>query len=153
MIRKLPYSKYIALGVLIAVLGLAYVNYIKPSKDTTTGTIGNDKFSFQVAETPQERQLGLSGQPGLSATSGMLFIFDKPDIQCIWMKDMQFDLDILWFDQDSNLIHLERDVQLSSYPKSFCSPSAAKYVVEVNAGRSKELGWQLGDKLQFEKKQ
>ncbi|MFH1430306.1 MAG: DUF192 domain-containing protein [Candidatus Uhrbacteria bacterium] len=50
----------------------------------------------EVAQTPEQRRLGLSGRPPLAADSGMLFVFDHSDYHRIWMKDMLFGIDCIW---------------------------------------------------------
>jgi uncharacterized membrane protein (UPF0127 family) len=63
------------------------------------------------------------------------------------MKDMKFDIDMLWFDQTQTLIHLQENATKATYPSSFCPPSAASYVLEVPVGTVSQLGLKLGDRF------
>ena len=90
--------------------------------------VGQNAFSVTVANTPDERKQGLSGVAGLDAYEGKLFIFDTADTWGIWMKDMNFPIDVLWFDDNRALIYVVNDMQPDSYPKVYTPPTAARYV-------------------------
>lgn len=63
--------------------------------------IGEGVFvKIEIAKTKEDRIRGLSGKKQLDVDSGMLFIFDKPNIYKFWMKDMNFPIDIIWIDKD-----------------------------------------------------
>jgi uncharacterized protein len=109
--------------------------------------ISNQEFEAKIAHDVKTRQQGLSGKTCLGDNQAMLFLFENSDVHCFWMKDMKFAIDILWFDESRRLVHQEQNVSPDSYPKNYCPPSAAKYVVEANAGTSSHYGWQLKDKL------
>ncbi|MBA3758466.1 DUF192 domain-containing protein [Candidatus Saccharibacteria bacterium] len=114
------------------------------------GRIGSGYFNFELANSPTERNQGLSGRQPLKSTEGMIFAFDEPGQSCFWMKDMKFNLDILWFDENKKLIYEKHDVSPDTYPESFCSDIPAKYVVEVTAGVATKNQIKLGDKLDIE---
>jgi uncharacterized membrane protein (UPF0127 family) len=110
----------------------------------------NDRhYSLQVVSTEAERAKGLGGRESMSADQGMLFVFDRPEAACFWMKDMRFSLDIMWLDAGKRVIHVARDVSPQTYPKSFCPPTPAKYVIELNAGEAAKSGITTGHTLKF----
>ncbi len=103
-----------------------------------------------VADSPQERSKGLSGRSSLPDDRGMVFIFDKPDELCFWMKDTLIPLDMIWLDEAKKVTKVEANVQPSSYPDSFCSLEPKdKYVIELNAGKAQEFGIKTGQTLSF----
>lgn len=104
-------------------------------------------ISLETARTNSALILGLSGRESMPRDHGMLFIFDIPGKQCMWMKDMHFSLDMVWLDEKHRIVHIEKDLQPETYPKSFCSPKPAKYVVEVNSGIATQAGLQEGQQL------
>ena len=114
------------------------------------GRIGSGYFNFEVADSPSERNQGLSGRQPLKSTEAMIFAFEEPGQSCFWMKDMKFNLDILWFDETKKLIYEKRDVSPTTYPESFCSDTPAKYVVEVTAGVAAKNQIKIGDVLDVE---
>ncbi len=111
--------------------------------------IANHEYVFELADTPAKRQQGLSNRPILSPQEGMLFIFPEPDKACFWMKDMKFNLDILWFDSSKKLVYEQQNLSPDTYPQSFCPPSNSSYVLEVNAGTIAKLKLKEGDQLQL----
>lgn len=111
------------------------------------GIIAGQDIMLEVADEPKEHVMGLSGRTKLPENYGMLFVFAEPSDACFWMKDMNFDLDILWFDENKKLIHQVQQISRDSYPKSYCSATLAKYVVELDSGNSVARGIKLGDTL------
>ncbi len=114
-------------------------------------SIKDTEFRLEVADTPVARAKGLGGRSGINLGEGMLFVFDIPDIECFWMKDVNFNIDILWFDADKRLIHVVPDLSPSTYPNTFCPPTTAKYVVELPAGMARTFDINNGDILTVEK--
>ncbi len=116
---------------------------------TPTVRLKNNVFNVEVMRTDEQRQRGLSGREKLDIEAAMLFEFEMPDKHCFWMKDMKFNIDILWFNDQNRLIHQERNAPLASYPNSFCPPAPAKYVLEVQAGTADRLNLQNGETIYF----
>jgi uncharacterized membrane protein (UPF0127 family) len=109
-------------------------------------------MTLLVASTRAEQEHGLSDVPYLASTTGMLFVFDKPDDYGFWMKDMEFPLDIIWLDQSFKIIHIEHDLSPSTYPNVFYPGSPAKYVIEVNAGIAQKFSLAIGETMQIYQK-
>ena len=99
-----------------------------------TVRIGDQKFDVDIVRTPEDRVRGLSGRPDLKPNTGMLFVFDKPGMYGIWMKDMLFPIDILWVNQFGSIVHIERQASPDSYPRRFQAAKPALYVLEIPAG-------------------
>lgn len=99
-----------------------------------TATIGNTTLQVELAETAQQQQTGLSHRESLKQGKGMLFIFNEDSSQPIWMKDMQFSIDIIWLNVAMKVVHIEQRVTPETYPQIFQSPTPARYVLEVPAG-------------------
>lgn len=107
-------------------------------------TLEGKKFYTDIADHPAEQTKGLSKRRELKQDQAMLFVFSQPDYQCMWMKDMKFNIDILWFDENGNLIHGIKNAEPSTYPEQFCPPKPAKYVLEVAAGQADILNLAIG---------
>lgn len=93
----------------------------------------------KVAKTEQERQKGLSGTDMLPVGEGMLFVFDTPGKHGIWMKDMKYPIDIIWFDADFKLVDQRYSVGPDTYPNVFYPTESAVYVLEVPEGALSEM--------------
>lgn len=98
--------------------------------------IGSKTYQLEQVSTPEKLQLGLSNRNSLGSDSGMVFVFSRSQEQCIWMKDMNFTLDIIWLDIEGKILALEENVNPASYPRQYCH-GLTKYVIELNAGEIK----------------
>lgn len=100
-----------------------------------------------VADTNAERQLGLGGRSSIGPTEGMLFVFNSDGVWRVWMKSMQFGIDILWLAHDGTVVDIQRYVYPESYPDVFAPSVPARYVLEVGAGVSEAQGINRGDNI------
>jgi uncharacterized membrane protein (UPF0127 family) len=106
----------------------------------------------ELAETPAQRTLGLSGRDSLPKDEGLLFIFDQEsESNCFWMKDMNFAIDMVWLDSDKNVVTIKENATPESYEtrETFCPDQPAKYGLEINTGKAAELGIEPTEKLRF----
>lgn len=111
--------------------------------------IKSSLFVGYVADTAEKRTQGLSGKTFLPSNTSMLFEFDTPDIYGIWMKDMNFPIDIIWLDKNKTIVNLISSADPGSYPHVFYPPKDSLYVIEVRAGLIKDKGLKLGDEILF----
>lgn len=100
-----------------------------------------------VADTMSSRIKGLSDTPYLPDDVVKLFVFGVPGSHSIWMKDMNYAIDILWLSEDGFIVHIEEKVDPGTFPNSFASPVPAWFVVEANAGFVETNNIELGDEL------
>lgn len=142
-------SKIILIGLISAVILIAINMNTEQQKENNTGTangglekraltIGTAVLQVELAQTTQQRMTGLSHRSELAEDHGMLFIFDTDGRHGIWMKDMQFPIDIIWIDAAMKVVHIAGSVTPETYPKSFTSQTPARYVLEVPAGYADE---------------
>ncbi len=125
---------FVAVLLLFLIVGVTSIP--KTNGSTIQSKFGNKLYNLEIAKSEAEHVKGLSGRNKLPLNSGMLFVFNSPQIQCFWMKDMNFNLDILWLDSSKHIIFIKQNLPPSSYPNSYCSDIPAKYVVELNAGET-----------------
>lgn len=118
-------------------------------KYPVTMRIGGTAFKAKLANSDSERQKGLSGTRSLPKNHGMLFVFDDNGFWGIWMKDMNYPLDIIWLSQDKNIVHIEENVEPSTYPRTFTPFVPARYVVEFPANTVSQNHLKEGDKASF----
>ncbi len=100
--------------------------------------IDNMTLDVQIADTPDRMTEGLQFQQPLPYNQGMIFIFPQPQIISMWMIDMQFPLDMIWFDNNGNVIDIEKSLP-PCHANSTCpiytgQMQNAKYVLEVTGG-------------------
>ena len=122
--------------------------YPKTDKTSIRGIYINDMPMWvDVADSVKEIKTGLSGRTTLEIGQGMLFIFDKLDFYGMWMKDMNFPIDIIWIDENLQIIDIKTQVLQKSYSEIFYPVQKALYVIEVNAGFSELNNIKIGDKV------
>lgn len=109
--------------------------------------IGEMAVEASVAQTWPERIKGLSDTPYLPAQVVKLFVFDSVGLHSIWMKDMQYAIDIIWLDNAGTIIHIVEGAAPESYPAMFVPESDARYVIETVEGFVSEHGVTLGTKV------
>lgn len=97
-------------------------------------------IGVEVVSTDETRQLGLSGRDPLSDGTGMLFAYENPGLHGIWMKDMNFPIDIIWIGAEDSrkatlrVLDVEKNVDPETYPTVFTPSVPSTYALEVNAG-------------------
>ncbi len=122
-------------------------------RTTRIGVAGHE-VTAELAVTPAERQHGLSDRSTLAADAGMLFDMGQVGTPGFWMKDMHFPLDMVWIDASKHVAAVTADVQPQpgapdSALRLYQPPSAIRYVLELNAGAAKKLGFTAGASVDF----
>jgi uncharacterized membrane protein (UPF0127 family) len=140
---------FIITGGALLVLFLRF--WVNPQSAKPELTIGNTTIEVLLAETPEAQQQGLSGKAALKPNEGMLFLFEDPQIQGFWMKDMRFSIDIIWIDKNWQIAGISPNLSPDSYPEVFYSPQEVQYVLEVPAGFSTRENLSVGQAIQFER--
>jgi uncharacterized membrane protein (UPF0127 family) len=112
-------------------------------------TLNNERFDLDLAKTPAERAKGLSGTGLLPAGTGKLFVFDTLESHGFWMKDMNYPIDIIWFDQNMYIVGISKNLAPNTYPKVFYPDSLSLYTLEVNAGVADQLNLNSGTRAQL----
>lgn len=146
----------IALVCITAGLGIlyAYVTNQTPTKPKQMNATQHAYLQtadrcllLAVAATPNQRRRGLSDYDSLDDNEGMLFIYDQPGNYGFWMKDMDFAIDVIWLDEDYEVVTVKRNLSPSSYPNTFYPTKPAKNVIEVASGTAQTLKINPGDRL------
>ena len=129
--------------------------FASEKRDITKVQIGNlpaqagNIWNVEVVSSLSDRIKGLSGRESLRKESGMLFIFPESDFHGIWMKDMNFSIDIIWISEELQVVGLYEGVVPESYPEVFRPEAEALYVLEINAGEADKAKIKIGDVVTF----
>jgi uncharacterized membrane protein (UPF0127 family) len=142
---------YVALAALILIVelpgGLASAQTPGPREELTiAGKSGPHEFQVEIADEPRETEFGLMFRRSMGENEGMLFDFGGEEPRSFWMRNTYIPLDMLFIKGDGTIESIaERTTPLSD--KSVPSKGAVRYVLEINAGTSDELGIEPGDKV------
>ena len=122
------------------------------------GTIklDNKMLDVQIAETDAQRVRGLMFQDSLPDDQGMIFVFSQEQVVPIWMLNMQFPLDIIWFDANGNVLNIAKNVPpcKSALETATCTVQnadgkKAMYVLEVTGGFTDKFHITESSKMQI----
>ena len=80
-----------------------------PGPPEATLTVGLQQVRVEVADTAARRSRGLSRRASLAPGRGMYFPYEVPARPGFWMKDMRFDIDIVWL-RDGHITGIEASV-------------------------------------------
>ena len=103
-------------------------------------TIGDKKYKVEIADTPEKQEKGLMGHESLPEDQGMLFIYDEPQDLSYWMKNTLISLDIIFIDDDMEVVSVKQGQPMSEEP---ITEDDVQYVLEVNSNSGIEEGDQL----------
>jgi len=140
------FKKRLILYILLITL---CVTFVFINKKTPTLETPNKKYQILLANTEELRIKGLSNKKELEKNKIMLFVFEKEEIVGIWMKEMLFNIDIVYVDENWKVVNYFDDVSPNTYPNIFYSSSPVKYVIEMNNGERLASGIDKGVKLYY----
>ena len=112
---------------------------------SVTLNAGMHNIQAEVAQTPDERSIGLMFRKSMGANEGMLFAFEQPATQCFWMKNTLLPLSIAFVAADGTVVNID-DMKPQTLD-SHCSVKEVPFVLEMNAGWFAKRGIKVGFKL------
>lgn len=107
------------------------------------------RIIVETARTPAEHQAGLSGRNTLPEDSGMLFLFESPDIYPFWMKDTRIPLDIIWLRNNQVVEMTSLNPESNGTTPSHNPAALADSVLELPQGKASTYNIQLGSRLDW----
>lgn len=118
--------------------------------ETTQVRIGSGAFDVRLATTDLTREKGLSGVEELGANEGLLMVYDTESNWGIWMKNMKLPLDIIWLNNNKEVVYIVTNASPSlGDSQTFTPKDPARYVLEVPEGTVKSTGIKVGTKADF----
>ena len=131
--------------VLALLLALPFAAALAQGLPVTELRAGMHLIRAEVASDFSTRSRGLMHRKGLAPNSGMLFVFDGPSQQCMWMKNTYIPLSVAFLDEQGTIINIA-DMQPHS-EQTHCSARPALYALEMTRGWFAERGIKPGVKL------
>jgi uncharacterized membrane protein (UPF0127 family) len=146
-LRRLLWVAVLCLSTGLGLPALADESAGQPQMDLarTRLSAGMHQIEVQVAQTPEQRSIGLMHRREMPQHEGMLFVFERPGVQCFWMKNTLLPLTAAFVADDGRIVNLADMQPLSE--ASHCSDKPVRYVLEMNQGwfakKRIEAGYQL----------
>ena len=150
LLQNMPTRLQVIIPIAIAAFIIGAVGIISIPSDAKLeavefprGTIKLDEhvLEVQIADTEPRRVRGLMFQEQLPYDQGMIFVFEESGFYSLWMLNMQFPLDMIWFDSDGKVVYIDKNVPpcKSALETVTCTgnnsaENEAKYILEVTAG-------------------
>ena len=69
--------------------------------------MGDCEFFLEVANSAEERAVGLMGRESMGRDRGMLFVFSAEQVLGFWMKNTLIPLDIIFIDSDLSVVDVQ----------------------------------------------
>ena len=143
-------------STLVLALFVLACNRLEPAGATSPQpdgwiTIAGQRVALELARTPEEQTLGLGRRDALAWNRGMLFTYEEAGFPRFWMKDMRFDIDIIWIrgdrivDIDHRVPHVPGENGPVVAPRSLTDR-----VLEVPAGYAQAHGWRQNQRVEIE---
>ena len=107
--------------------------------------VNGTPLRVEVADSEEKRVNGLSNRPRMAEDRGMLFVFEESGRYPIWMRNMQFPLDVFWLDGRGVIVDIWKNASPDSYPQIFEPLAEAYYILETVAGFSEVYNVEIGD--------
>lgn len=143
----------IALALLsMLLIGLTVLRRNLVRKELYEVSVAGHALSVEIADEPHELMRGLMSRKELDQNQGMLFVFENLGRHPFWMKNTLISLDMLWLNENFEIIHIENSVppcRESPCLSYAAETNKAKYVLEVNGGWTLEKGVKVGDVVEF----
>jgi len=86
----------------------------------------------EVADTVAARMQGLMYRTSLAPNSGMLFVYEQPAMECMWMKNTLVPLSVAFMDDKGTIINVAR--MQPQTEDSHCTERPASYALEMEQG-------------------
>jgi hypothetical protein len=104
--------------------------------------------TVEVADTEQQREVGLMFRKHLDDEAGMLFVFKDAEHRNFWMHNTVIPLDMLFADSGGRVIGIVANAEPFS-DKAVGVEGGSEYVLEVNGGFCANNGIKPGDRFNF----
>jgi uncharacterized protein len=147
-VRKNRLFLYLSILSLLGIF-ILFSAFVRNSIKFKYADIGGTSISIDVVDSAALRAKGLSGTARLPLDHGMLFDFKQNGVWAMWMKDMNYPLDMIWITNDGKVVHIVNDLHPSDYPTIHENTTPCRYVLEVNGGVASTLNIGVGSSIHF----
>lgn len=134
-------NKIIIFTVFILITAIIWNLFFVWAKDTVNISFYNNQqklteINAKIARTNAQKQMGLMFEKKLANNQGMIFVYEQEKILNFWMKNMSFDLDMIFLDSNKQIVSIIKNVPACRQDncQTYQSEQPASYCLEVPAG-------------------
>lgn len=138
-------NSLLALLVILIIVFLGFSVLVYSFLNDKQIVVNNHRIDTVVAETKEARAKGLGGWNRLGKDQGMLFKYSDNGVYCVWMKDMKFNIDVVWISDANKVVDIKENLSPETYPEVFCPDEDAKYFLEIPSGSVSKFGVRIND--------
>ncbi len=135
---------YISIPVLLSIIVLGACGSDKQYSELV---IRGVEFKVEIADSPEERRIGLMNRKELDLNKGMLFVFPEPDILSFWMKNTAIPLGIAFINEEGRIVEIEEMEPFST--ETVNSREEVCLALELRRDAFEHYDIRPGDKIQF----
>ena len=99
----------------------------------------------EVAHTFETRAQGLMYRRSLGPNEGMLFVFPRAELQCMWMKNTLVPLSVAFMDEAGKIVSISDMQPQTETPH--CAAAPAKFALEMSRGWFSTKGIKAGARI------
>lgn len=118
----------------------------KEDRLTLVTASGRHDIAIEVAETVQQKSMGLMFRTTLAMNRGMLFPYGTPQEITMWMRNTYIPLDMVFIRADGTVHRIEVKAEPLN-ERIIASRGAVVAVLELAGGAAEALGLKAGDKV------
>ena len=135
MSRRRDAMSWLVIALVLVIVGTGALFMLWPQlQPHTTLRLGDGVFLTRVAKTQTDREKGLNGGR-LGSDQALLLVYESDDRWPVTMQNSPIPLDIVWLNNDKQVVYIEKNVPVESSPYTMDTPKdPARYVVELPAG-------------------
>ena len=117
------------------------VEFLRPDSTLIT------RIAVEIARSDSARARGLMQRRSLPDRGGMLFIDRTPNVQEFWMENTPIPLDMIFVDENGEVLNVERARPFSR--ETVYSNGPALYNIEVRTGFARRHGVEAGTRVRW----
>lgn len=108
-------------------------------------TAGIHLITAELAVDDRTRARGLMFREQLPPNHGMLFVFDRPGLHCMWMRNTLIPLSVAFIEDDGTIVNVAH--MKPHDESSHCATKPVRYALEMTQGWFAQKGIQPGMKI------
>jgi uncharacterized membrane protein (UPF0127 family) len=133
-------STTLIISGVVLVVGVTFLLFFLPIllHPETKLWLGDGIFNIDIASTQSAREKGLSGRSDLATDQALVMVFPNEGKWGIWMKGMNFSIDIVWLNKDKKVVYVVKNAPFDDQTTIYTPTTPALYVVELPAGTTND---------------